>query len=169
MVLPPEIKQGKIFNGTLGEFLSKYKDFKEEGPLVEADRYVMGFPIPPWQRPIVWTEAQQVSFIENVLIGVPTGTIAVVDFGYENGSLIFGSDWLLDGQQRLMAIQNYVDGVFMAHGIYYADLERTDHSLRFRGRAFPSLVLSHMPEDDLKQFYNTYNFGGVAHSEADRA
>ncbi|WP_425354940.1 DUF262 domain-containing protein [Oceaniglobus trochenteri] len=56
------------------------------------DRQVMGFRLPSWQRPLVWTEAQMVRLIESLWLGIPIGTYSYVlnDDPATDGLLIDG-------------------------------------------------------------------------------
>lgn len=69
-------------------------------------RTVMGFVLPSWQRGLVWTEAQKIAFIESAWRGVPIGT-----YTYNEAPIGSPLDYLLiDGQQRMNAIQEYIEG-----------------------------------------------------------
>src|SRR5690606_40000767 len=80
-----------------------------------AERCVLGLPPPAWQRPSVWSRQQQERFIHSVWMGIDLGTYLYNDPGplecYEqvNGVLVArpNTDALLDGQQRLGAIQAF--------------------------------------------------------------
>ena len=74
-------------------------------------RRVLGFRLPDWQREHVWTEAQNIRFIESVYMGASIGSFMLNCTEALDHDLI-----LLDGQQRLTAIELYVGDAFPIPG-----------------------------------------------------
>lgn len=127
-------------------------------------RTVMGFNLPPWQRPDVWTPQQKLSFIESAWLGIPIGTYTYND--WEAGSPV--DNLLIDGQQRLRAIQEYLAGAFSVFGAYFADLSTRDQR-RFEGTKFACYRCETEDEAYLRTYYDLTNFGGTPHEPHQRA
>lgn len=160
--MPPQIKLGNPSNSTVGQLLLFY----EEPPFgyLEGFRTAMGLKLPVWQRPLVWTEKQSIRFLESLWLGLPVGTYSYnldIDSGELDGILI-------DGQQRLWALQQYVEDKFPVFGHRWSEVTKLDRRL-FRSTSFPSYRVETKDEQYLKDYYNRMNFGGVAHTEDQRA
>lgn len=127
-------------------------------------RRVMGFKLPPWQRPEVWTDDQAKSFIQSIWMGVGLGAYMVNHSTRDPECDLV----LLDGQQRLTAIERYINGDFALQGddgnAYHwtelSDQERS-HFLRI---PFPWLQTNYTEQHQLQEAYNRHNFGGTLHS-----
>ncbi len=92
-------------------------------PLQPGERKLGNFIVPPFQRPPVWTEEQKVRFIESIWHGLPLGSYVV------NRTLDLRrvDNWLLDGQQRITAIVEYVNDAFPVLGLRWSELAQVDH------------------------------------------
>lgn len=126
-------------------------------------RSVMGYFLPPWQRGLVWSTEKKVKLIESLWLGLGIGTFT------HNISPNYGSKFdnlLIDGQQRMNAIECYLTNEFPVFGCLYDDLSAVEKR-SFAGRHFHSYVTKSDDEDFLKNYYTRLNFGGVSHSEAD--
>jgi uncharacterized protein with ParB-like and HNH nuclease domain len=125
----------------------------------------MGFVLPDWQRGLVWTGAQKVSFIESAWLGIPLGTYSYnqADLGSPNDGL------LIDGQQRMSAIQDYLEGQFPVFGLLFADVPLREKRRWEMSTLFACYITETENEAYLRDYYNLTNFGGTAHSEAERA
>jgi hypothetical protein len=129
---------------------------------------IFGFVIPDFQRGLVWTEEQNISLINSIWSKIPIGTytindsVGLVNFRPENINII------LDGQQRLNAIERYVNDKFKYRGFYWSELIDIDRRF-FRQQHFPRLETRSDDINELKEYYNLMNFGGVKHTESDRA
>jgi hypothetical protein len=64
------------------------------------------FTIPPFQRKFVWTLKHSSKFIESLLMGLPVPSIFLYKEADTNKHLV------IDGQQRLLTLQMYYDGLF---------------------------------------------------------
>jgi len=127
-------------------------------------RVVMGYQLPSWQRPSVWTREQEVSFMESIWKGVPLGTWTFNRTTHGDPL----DDLLIDGQQRLTAIGNYLLDSFPVLGYKWSEVTKVDR--RFFGSfTFSSYITETRDEDYLKNYYNMMNFGGTAHTEDQRA
>lgn len=169
---------------TLGELLGRLETFtesdKERTLYWWADRFVLGYPLAPWQRPVVWSQEQQIKFIISLWEDVDVGTYLVNDIiefeptppGAPLKS-IYLSDVLLDGQQRLTAIQSYLLNEFPvpdAKGVdcFWKDLTKTERRF-FANKSFPMSRMQTFDETVLRHAYNLRAFAGVKHTEDQRA
>lgn len=128
-------------------------------------REVMGFFLPAWQRGSVWTEKQKISFIESAWLGVNLGTYTynTADIGSPYDNL------LIDGQQRMTALQDYVDDKFPVFGYRYSEITKADERRFGMTVVFSSYETQSEDEQYLRDYYNLMNFGGTAHKEDERA
>lgn len=129
---------------------------------------VMGYKIPEWQRDAVWTHAQEALYITSIYEGGNCGKYMV-------NSTLFNKEFdslLIDGQQRLRAIERYIDGhvrVRGEDGIEYTWLNLTDKEQRhFLRMSFDSILTPYTDLETIIAAYRMHNFGGTAHTEDDR-
>jgi hypothetical protein len=140
-----------------------------------ATRFAMGHPLATWQRPAVWTEGQQVRFITSVWIGGDLGSY-LVNGWYEfdaQGAYVTNSEVLLDGQQRLIALEGYLLGRFGVPDAsgqvrQWSELGYNERR-RFLGMTFTQARVHSGDERTLRQIYDLRAFGGTSHSEDQRA
>lgn len=181
MRIPAVIDQGRDYQCAISALHAHYKEFLElkasGGELVTdtADRYVLGYPVPPFQRELVWTEQQEVAFIESVWLGLPIGTYNLHQMSWSNESKQTRgisaekfSGWLIDGQQRLNTIERYWNDEFTVFGLLWSELERPD-VIRFKNTKFPYFESSLWDEEEIRKLYNLMAFGGTNHKESERA
>jgi uncharacterized protein with ParB-like and HNH nuclease domain len=64
---------------------------------------------PDFQRKFVWTTEHQEEFLDTILMGYPFPEIYVCRGDVDTVNLIT-TQHVIDGQQRLTTIQNYIDG-----------------------------------------------------------
>lgn len=166
-LMPERVRLGTNLNTTMmfpmGQWKTTLENPEEENPMDKPT--VMGFVLPDWQRPLVWTPEQMVSFIESAWKGIPLGT-----FTFNRAT--FGSPYdnlLIDGQQRLHAIQCYLEDKFPVFGYYWSELTELDHRLWKTEVTFPCYETGTEDEAYLRNYYNLMNFGGTAHTEDQRA
>lgn len=141
-------------------------------PTQDTERQLLGLVLPPWQRPVVWTEQQQISFLEGVFLGLGTGFYVVNGRDFEHdGEEMAMSGWLIDGQQRITAIARFLHGeLSVFNGIRYADMRRGEQRRRFDNVIFPCIELDYQSDENvLKELYRRLNFSGTAHTAADLA
>jgi hypothetical protein len=171
----------------IGELLGHYEDFskskKEQQMYPWARGFVLGYPLPHWQREASWTQAQNCRFIDSIWRDIDLGSY-LVNVAYELTSLsqdgqepssIYKefSFALLDGQQRLSAIEAYVLNRFMvpdAEGVpcYWKDLGTVERRF-FCNRLFAQSSIECWDEAALREVYDLRSFGGTAHQESQRA
>lgn len=131
-------------------------------------RRVLGYKLPAWQRPNVWTDEQSVRFLESVWLGVGIGSFMVNFSNRDDAHMI-----LLDGQQRLRAIERYWDSELVVtgdDGVAYCWSELAEkeqaHFLRI---PFPWMETNYNDDAQLREAYNRHNFGGTSHTPEQRA
>lgn len=132
---------------------------------------LLGFSLPPWQREEVWSPDQKTRFIEGIFLGFGTGRYIVNGLDWdESGAPLPMAGWLLDGQQRISAIRDFVrDDVEIFDGLRHKDIDPLVMLRRFKRQAFPCFCVEYgMPEDVLKDLYERLNFLGESHTESDR-
>lgn len=129
----------------------------------------MGLPLPPWQRGLVWSTTQQQRFIESAWLGLHLGMVVVNGVRHsKRGTLHPLSGLLLDGQQRLAAIEAYLDSRFAVSGHYWHQLAAHERA-RFARTPFTRCEVSVWDEARLRDLYDRMNFGGTAHTPDQRA
>lgn len=140
----------------------------------------MAYPLPEWQRPLVWTETQKVRFISSLWMEVDVGSYLVNDVcefvkvnGVVTDAMAIYSDILLDGQQRLSAMEDYFLGRIAAPGksgepVYWTELSKIERRL-FSNQTFSRSVVHSWDEIELRQIYDLRSFGGTPHTEEQQA
>jgi hypothetical protein len=141
-----------------------------------ADRFVCGMPLAPWQRPVVWNADMQSRFIDALWACVDTGSYMVnewVNFTGRGRETCYLSDVVIDGQQRLTSIERYFNDEIPATAIdgrhlLFSEISEVD--LRFfKNRTFPRASIITNDEQVLREAYDMRAFGGVRHTEDQRA
>lgn len=133
-------------------------------------RRVMGFKLPYWQREDgQWSLEQSVRFIESVWLGVGLGTY-MVNGTLENPDV---DQILLDGLQRMSAIQSYWNDEFQVPGddgkpYYWSELTAGEHA-HFDRIPFAWIETQYATEEACVEAYNRHNFGGTPHDPSERA
>jgi len=143
----------------------------------EPSEWLLGYAIPPFQRPVVWDEERMVRFVESAIIGLNLGTWtynSTMDLGGhgtdEHGREIWKHDlWLIDGQQRLTALDRYWSDAFPVFGLYWSEVETNRQRQFLTSTHFPAFETRIRNEDEIRELYDRMNFGGVAHTEDQRA
>lgn len=175
MRIPPPINEGRGFNSRISyiecnyrEYL-KNKDGGEKGIGMSATRHACGFPIPEFQRESAWTTLQKIKFIESAWLELPLGSFTHQAFSCDdNCEGVNYSGILIDGQQRLSAIQDYLEDKFKVFNLFYSELNRFERR-RFSSISFPHFETSIDNLDEIKELYNRLSLGGTSHTEAQRA
>ena len=151
----------------------------EDDPSVASrhpgQRWVLGHAIPPFQRPLVWTTGQKVRFLESAARGLHLGTWVfnradhvpyerVGDREYAHRTDM----WLIDGQQRFDALDEFWDDGFPVFGRLWSEVGTVDRR-RFLNQTFPATQLAMTDEMELRRLYDRLNFGGTPHKPSERA
>jgi hypothetical protein len=126
--------------------------------------------VPDFQRCHVWTCEQQVSYIENMLRGYPSGR----DVYYNHptwGSFENAEKYpleIIDGQQRINAVAAFLNNEFPIFGnTYYKDFEG---GLDCNTAFFKVHVLNMKTQREVIEWYIAFNARGTIHTsdEIDR-
>ena len=164
-LMPPKIDLGQSMASTMAHAMEQYRGWKAGKVETHGRRTVMGFVLPDWQRGLVWTDAQKVSFIESAWLGIPLGT-----YSYNQADLGSRYDHLLiDGQQRMSAIQDYIEDRFKVFGYLWSDLQKPDERRWSMTTVFGCYVCRTENERYLRNYYNLMNFGGTPHNAGEMA
>ena len=164
-VMPDRFYLGQSWNTCLSMPMLQRKEYLTGKVTFEGNpRVVMGYQLPSWQRPSVWTRDQEVSFMKSVWKGVPLGTWT---FNRTTHGCPL-DDLLIDGQQRLTALENYLMDAFPVLGYKWSEVTVVDRRF-FQNLTFGSYITETKDEDYLRGYYNMMNFGGTAHTEDQRA
>lgn len=148
----------------LDEFLaSQERDVIKAGGSFELN--------PDFQRGHVWTQQQQVAFIEALLRGVAKAEVIFNCPGWvgdgEVGDIPLNTMQCVDGLQRITAIRRFAKGELAVFGgLRASDLSGTPFRLSAYRVHFEIHEIA--SRADLLQFYIDLNFGGVQHTEAER-
>jgi hypothetical protein len=173
--IPDRIDFGQTVDGTLNAIVDNYIQFNalaDAGkPALhdKAGRYACGYPIPPFQRQLVWSTDQELRFIESLWLGINPGSYTLHDSSYlSDGTATKFSGWVIDGQQRLTTIQHYLDDKLRVFGLLYSELTDIEKR-RFRMIKFPYTITALWNEEAIKELYNRMAFGGTPHKPEDVA
>lgn len=166
--MPDRVNLGQHCATAMASPMAQRRDYLEDryqtgNPL--NLRVVMGYFLPTWQRGLVWTEAQKIAFIESAWKGLNLGT-----YTYNRAGL--GSPYdnlLIDGQQRLHAIECYLNDEFPVLGWRWSEVTKVDRRFWEMTTGFASYITETEDEAFLRDYYNMTNFGGTAHKESERA
>jgi hypothetical protein len=165
-VMPKMVDLGQQLSTTMASPISQWEHWIKDGrPNPHGLRTVMGYFLPSWQRELVWTEAQKVAFIESAWRGIPLGTFTY-NVLYDRSPL---DDILIDGQQRMNAIECYLTDQFPVFGYKWSEVTVVDRRVFDTQVGFASYRCQSKNEAYLRSYYNLMNFGGVAHKESERA
>lgn len=169
--MPDAKRVGREHPTEVSFLLHIYKNWKQgrDNYPSKANRRVLGLGVPEWQRPIVWTDDQCIRFVESIWRGVSIGTW-ILNVTDQIGGPLDGL--VIDGQQRLKAIQRYIENDFPVSAkdgtaLYWRDLTEQEQR-RFGKTMFPWFETEINDENELKSLYNLHNFGGTPHKESDR-
>jgi len=177
--MPADELAANIENTVISELLGRLETFTsgKEGAAAFpwAARFAMGYPLPRWQRQLKWSPEQKVTFIFSIWSGVDVGTYMVNNaYAFEaDGTFRALSEVLLDGQQRLTALEEYVTNQFPVPDVngvprYWRELSRIERR-RFGQFHFCKSTVSSWDEEKLIHAYNLRAFGGTPHEESERA
>lgn len=174
--IPKQLDQGRNCESCISYLRHHYEQFLEltqsNGVLITdiAERYVCGFPLPSFQRPLRWTQEQKIAFIESAWLGLPLGTYThhAMNWSGGNGEADKYSGWLIDGQQRLSAIESYWNDEFRVFGLLWSELNRQEVR-RFESVKFTHYETALWDENQIRDLYDRLAFGGTAHQESERA
>ena len=129
-------------------------------PLMDGERKLGWFVLPPFQRPPVWTLKQKIRFIESCWMGLPIGV-----FIYNRTESMHSrfDSWLLDGQQRVTAVLEYIADAFPVFGYRYSELSEADYRKWSMAVSFPCMMTNLEDEAMLREVYDRLAYGGTPH------
>lgn len=169
LILPEPILSGKKWDTDIATLMEPIGSDRRE--LLQSERTLLNLVLPPWQRPEVWSQAQKARFIEGIFLGFGAGYYVIngLDWG-EDGKEKPMAGWLLDGQQRISSIRDFIeDKLPIFEGIFYSDLDKLTILRRFKRQHFHKVEIQYTGDEQLlKTMYERLSFGGTAHTEADR-
>lgn len=163
---------------SIGEIHSAWLRFTEGEVKVRreypwAERFVCGLPLPYFQRGMKWSSAQKVKLIQSLWFGIDIGSYIVTYGTMYQGVMLRYSDMVIDGQQRLSAIEDYFADRLAVPDTQgkprlFSEITETDQRF-FRTRIFSKVTVESRDLEYLKKLYNLMAFGGVTHEESERA
>lgn len=122
---------------------------------------------PKFQRGHVWTEDQQVAWLEYFLKGGKSGRIVYFNNPSQHKSVKDGSynDYVcVDGLQRITAIQRFMNNEIKVFGSYYREYE---DETRIATHTIKVNINDLKTEREVLQWYVDMNSGGTPHTKAE--
>ena len=117
---------------------------------------------PEFQRGHVWTEEQQIAYVEFCLKGGKSGRDIYINFkGYHDS--FSGPIVLVDGLQRITAVRKFMNSELPAFGIYYKDFE--DEVSMCSDYCFHWNVNNLNTDAEILEWYIQLNSGGTPHTK----
>lgn len=113
--MPQRILGTTVHQYPIGVLARRFEKYQADPSSVHdrypwAARFVMGIPVPSWQRQLVWNVGQKSRFISAVWSGADLGSYLTNDWCDSAGvgrATAENSEILLDGQQRLHSLEEY--------------------------------------------------------------
>lgn len=164
-LMPKAFNLGSHYQSTMGYILVNQSD-SVIAPQPGLRR-ILGFNIPTFQRGLVWSSEQQISFIESAWKGIPLGTYSLNLLPDDTGNPLDGL--VLDGQQRLNALERYLNDELPVHGYCWSEITDVDRRFFKTSVHFPHYEVISKDEMFLREYYDLMNFGGVDHKPEERA
>lgn len=120
---------------------------------------------PDYQRCHVWTEEQQIAYVEYRLMGGETGTVLTLNcHDWMRG--FKGPYELVDGKQRLEAARKFVSGDLKVFGCSLREFEDEMQFMgTFENAYFNWKVMSLPTREEVLKLYVDMNAGGTPHTE----
>lgn len=179
-IMPDPVIVARTAPRSIGELMNKVREFNENPDKVKAtypwaDRFVCGMPLASWQRQPVWSEEQQIKFINSIWQRLDLGSYLVNSWWKmeKDESMAPLSDIVIDGQQRLTSIERYLNGEIPAvanDGCFVFFHELPENEKRgFGNRVFARAEIESADENLLREAHDIREFGGVAHTDDQRA
>lgn len=130
-------------------------------PLADGERYLGQFIVPAFQRPLVWTLKQKQRLIESIYIGMPIGSLVwnTCQFPKDDRTT---DGWLLDGQQRMSAIIEFVQDEFTVCGNFWSKLLNIEQS-HFLRIGIPIIQTNVADPEQCREIYDRLVYGGTPH------
>ena len=117
---------------------------------------------PDFQRSRVWTEDQQKAYVEYILAGGPSAReIQFNCYGWDS-KFNAGPVILVDGLQRVTAVQKFLNNELKAYGHYRKEFEG---KLPWHNYDFILFMNNLSSLEDVLTWYLQLNAGGIAHTK----
>lgn len=127
---------------------------------------------PDFQRGHVWTRDKQIAFIEaiaknSISKSLLTITLNCPDFEDDREKGDLSGFCIIDGLQRVTAIQEFVEGKFKVFGdtVGYGDFDYSSFS--YKRISIRVQVFTFKWKKDLLKYYIAINSGGVVHADTE--
>lgn len=141
-----------------------------------GQEWLMGLIVPPFQRPSVWVREQQIRFVESAVVGLPLGMIIYNDTATRFPTEKVGDKfyfhrtdrWLIDGQQRLRALDAFFGDQFPVFGCFWSEVPMAEQR-RFLMTPLDGYETEIADEAQLRELYDRLNYGGTPHTPEQRA
>jgi len=159
------------------DFVSLEKQYKMSRADIHTieDLYKLGFEwddtyvIPEYQRELVWTQKQKVDLIGSILVGNPIGeflfkkVFGTLPNGHRDNCTV---EWhVIDGQQRVNAIREFIDNKFTYNGKYFKELKYWDARAFINDYNVSALTVKEITLEIEIDIYLKRNIGGTAHTK----
>lgn len=143
-----------------------FEDDSESFAFEKEDKSYIEYIVPDWQRGHIWTEKQQIAYIEYCFTaplqgGSATNIIIAEQHFIEDGSneAFHVKIYLVDGLQRTTAVRRFLKGEILAFGRHADEYE-------FRGSVdFRVHMLKVKSEKEAMQLYLSLNGTGTPHTQ----
>jgi len=166
--MPSELYHGRALSTVLYSLIGAplREEIRQHYPA--QTRWVCGRPLPDWQRPLLWSDAQCIRFIESAWLGLHLGIYVINGLLYDGQVFNPLSFLVIDGQQRLHALERYIHDEFPVFGHRWSALSAVEQR-RFQNIPFACAETSIRDDRLLREVYDRLNFSGTPHTEQDRA
>lgn len=96
---------------------------------IKRDKLILS---PPFQRNLVWRTIHKIDFIKTILLGFPFPQIFLAK-GELNAEELTTTSVVVDGQQRMNSILEYINNEYKVDGKYYKEIskEKRDEFLKY--------------------------------------
>lgn len=154
--IPPFTSSGSYQIDCGPEYLMKWIEKEQEEAGLELN--------PDFQRGHVWTEQQQIAFLEYFLRGGKSGLVLYFNCPSWHHNVPDGAynDYVcVDGLQRITAIQRFIRNELPVFGSYYREYEDS-MKLRYTMKVNVNDLKT---KAEVLQWYIDMNIGGTPHAE----
>lgn len=178
MAWPEKVYYATERSLTVGDLFEKRRRMienpDEEMRFLDGDRFVCGYVLPDFQRGQRWTQEQEVAFVEGLILGQHPGNFTYnatfhLPFVEVDGREVAQFNlWLLDGQQRMTALDAYWSDEFPVFDLLWSEVSQKDRR-RLLNSIFPASEHQISDYSELVDLYWRINRGGVAHTDEEMA
>ena len=124
---------------------------------------------PDFQRAHVWTEKQQIKYVEHILKGGESARVMYFNCPDWHGSANKGNMVLVDGKQRIEALRRFLENEIPAFGTLLKDFEDNERILRNISCRVKFNINDLRTRAEVLQWYIDMNAGGIAHTKEEIA